>query len=113
MSQLPQTTLPPGGAPTPRWPVRLLQLTSVLAVCLLTRGWLVAHTAVIAPDGTTYIEMARRWEHDAAAVIREYASSTALRGPPLRKLWPLLSDMTTGSTVCRISTSGAETSTGG
>ena len=50
----------------------MLALLLVLAVCAGERVWLARHAEVIARDGTVYIQMARQWSHDPAAVIRDF-----------------------------------------
>ena len=51
---------------------RFEALLMVLICCAAARTWLIAHTEVIAKDGTTYVKMARAWSTDPRGVVREY-----------------------------------------
>lgn len=51
---------------------RLAALAAALAVCALVRVWLIAHTEVIARDGTIYVRMARLWPTSPGRAAREF-----------------------------------------
>jgi len=49
-----------------------LGLLLIVCVCLAIRAWVIAHTDVIARDGTVYVKMAREWSAAPSGVIRSY-----------------------------------------
>ena len=49
-----------------------LGLLLIVCVCLAIRTWVIAHTDVIARDGTVYVKMAREWSAVPSGVIRSY-----------------------------------------
>ncbi len=46
-----------------------LALAGVLVFCAASRGWLIAHTEVIARDGTQYVAIARQWASSPSEAI--------------------------------------------
>ena len=50
----------------------LLGLAAALVACAAVRVWLIAHTDVIAPDGVTYLRMARQWPASPGQVVKDY-----------------------------------------
>ena len=58
--------------PRPAWPRRLTALVLVLAVAAGIRLWLIAHTEVIARDGTILVQMARHWSDQGMAGLQNY-----------------------------------------
>ena len=51
---------------------RAATLLMVLVACAAVRLWLIAHTDVIARDGTVYVKMAREWSADPSHVVQAY-----------------------------------------